>query len=246
MADFLLTTSEWGRRFIQSLHEEIENMYTMESPRGDCWAKDDYHWFAPCYKIIEDGAKAGDSAMMYLSAELMVWQGDGMDLYIQSAEKDFPLSVLWCAFCYANGYFEFPKDEKKAEDMLKRLTALPASLSFPELSFLQEAVKEIEDAAYNADYEEDTVGDRYGFQGDYEDKLPNPTWRTLHLRKIALMEFMVSICLPFELEERGYNYRWPSSFTDKAHFLRANKREWERWCADHGVQVPLWEAGKLP
>ncbi len=244
MTDFSLTNSEWGRRFIQSLQEEIDNMYFMESPKGGCWAKDDCQWFAPCYKIIEDGAKAGDPALMYLAAEVAVRYGDPMDLYIQSADKGYPLSILWTAFCYEKGYFGFPEDANKTDEMLKKLAAFPQCLSFPELSFLQETVEELENMAYRADFEEDAVGDRHGFKGNYEDELPDPTWRTLHLRKIELMEFMISIGLPFELEPRGYEYKWPNSFADDAYYLKVYKQEWAQWCADHGINIPLWKDDK--
>ena len=74
----------------------------------------------------------------------------------------------------------------------------------------------------------------------YEEYLPNPGWRTLHMRCIELGSMMVRMGLPYVLEKQGYDYEWNStSFQEIADRVKQEKTRLLDWCRGKGMEMEL-------
>ena len=264
---YAIASGEWGRRFLQETHRETERMLTMKSQdMHERWAYDRRNWFEDSILLIGRGAEAGEPAMLYLAAELLEFANpsyyyvysspedaaafrdkSSKEYYLNAALKGFPLAILWCAFCLADGRCGFSRDPDRARALLRILKEsdnVPQTLALRELRFLADDCAKITEAAYDADLGEDEAGDLYYSQKaiseeEYHRINPNPMWSTLHLRNIDLVTFMISIGLPFILSDVGYDYHWPSEFQALTERVKEAKTAWLAWCVVQGLDVTL-------
>ena len=103
------------------------------------------------------------------------------------------------------------------------------------MTFLRNEFLDLVEEAYDADRNEDFIGDEHGFrEGEYEHLLPDPDWRSLYLRYIDLAYFILYLGLPYFPHTQGYDYKWPIDYDDVAGRLSATVADWEVWCREKG------------
>ena len=245
---------EYGRKFLELIHKATEEMKTEKGPHNkyDRWAGDSRVWFEDSIFAMLDGRRAGEPAMMFLFAELfnnstefrIVYctdeeiNTDPSHWYLEAAKAGSPHAILWCAWCMEKGINGFPKDPLSSAAMLDHLPEVPRTLGLSELAFLKDEVMSMVEQAYDADLEEDEIGDSYNFEaGTYEHLLPDPDWRILHLRYVEICDFMVDMGLPYILEQHGYNYEWDMHFQDTADRIKSEKTSLAEWCREKGMNI---------
>ena len=188
-----ITKGEWGKKFLESIHKEIDLMYTPEGPDNLLFTyssfDDDYVYcecgFANSFEAIIRGAIAGEPDLMYLLAETLNYNlndmmidgikealtflsGDDQNLslcefYLRAAVAGSSYAGLWCAFSLDTGKNGFSKDPLRAGKMLDKIEYIPHTLSLAELSFLPEEIDKLNKKAYDVDLEEDLIEDQYRF-----------------------------------------------------------------------------------
>lgn len=157
-----------------------------------------------------------------------------VDLFKRAADGGSVHAALWIAYCLDKGLHPFPRDLQASEEIAQPLRDKLETLSLDELSFLKDEFLDLVEEAYDADREEDEIGDQHGFRkGEYEHLLPNPDWRTLHLRYIDLAYFILFLGLPYFPESRGYDYQWPNDYDEVASQWAARVADWEEWCEEY-------------
>ena len=265
----LIAAGPVGRRFIDSLHDELECMRTLPATPGPSrYTYDDRSWFSDSVKLLQEGFVRGEGAMMYLYARCVQqmigilggwdledymydllcpgmdyvdatdWVMDHsdeiiQDLFKRAADGGSVHAVLWVAYCLDKGIPPFPSDHQASQRIAQPVRGRLETLSLDELSFLRDEFLDLVEEAYDADREEDEIGDQHGFRtGEYEYLLPNPDWRTLHLRYIDLAYFILFLGLPYFPISRGYDYQWPNDYDKIAGQLASRVADWEEWCAE--------------
>ena len=112
---------------------------------------------------------------------------DAKHWYLEAAKAGSPHAMLRCSWCMEEGINGFAKEPMFSAAILNSLPEIPKTLGLSELSFLKEELLSMVEQAYDADREEDELGDMYHYEKEkYEEYLPNPGWRTLHMRCIEL------------------------------------------------------------
>ena len=262
-----------GRRFLDSLRDEIETMRTLPDPKHrykwSDFAYDDRDWFSECLRVLRDGGLKGEPTLMYLFArciqgmfeidgsanlpggvyellcpgmeqgayDKVVEEGDDIvrELYLKAADAGSPHAALWVAYGLDGGRRPFSRDPGLSEAYARRAQGKLDTLELEELAFLKQAFLDLVEEACDADIQEDIIGDEHGFRpGEYEHLVPNPGWRTLHLRYIELAYFMLRMGLPYVPQRRGFDYQWPSDYEDKAAEVISTAEAWETWCVETG------------
>ena len=255
MAELYLARSETGHRLIGMIKHEIELMHTLKSPKdGDRWARDSHPWFENVLGLLYQEGLSSDATVQYLTAEYAFFtshdyvEDKGLTIpeaYMHAATAGSPHARLWCAYCMDTGKNGFQKDCEAARKMLDGVEKWPETLTFSELAFMEEEFMELVDEAYDADAREDEIAtDPEIPEEDKEGLMPDPTWRSLHLRYVDLAHFMVDLGLPYITREQGYDYRWKSVLTriplnEKGDFVAGEKNRWMFWCQDHGIDIEL-------
>ena len=121
-----------------------------------------------------------------------------IDLYQQAAGGGSAHAALWIAFCSDAGLWPFGCDSKTSAKYGAMAKGKLGTLDFDELYFLKQEFLDLVEEAFDADREEDDIFDEYRFrEGGYEELLPNPSWRALHLRYIELALFTLILGLPY-------------------------------------------------
>lgn len=234
---------EWGKKFLESIHKEIELMYTTEGPdicfydpeiNQSVYSEDG---FAESYEAIIRGAIAGEPNMIYLLAEIMnyslsdrlkteiksalIFLSDDFrnisecELYFRAAKAGSAHAKLWCAFSMDTGKDGFLNDSLSAEIILNSITKFPDTLALSELRFLSYEEDKLYEEAHYVDLDEDT----YNY-------IANPSSFVLYERFEKIIAFMASIGLPYVID---YHF-------DK---IAENKNAWLDWCLKKGIDIKL-------
>lgn len=249
-----------GKRFLELMHRDTKDMSTMKGLNNnhDPWRADDRVWFEDSIYAMLEGRRAGEPYMMFLFAELFYRSTEFRIVYCEVEELDTDSAywfleaakagsvhaMLWCAWCMDQGIKGFSKDPLASAAMLEHMPKIPKTLGLSEMQFLKVELLSLVDQAYEADLEEDEVTDYYDSRlhytyDDYKCFLPNPDWRILHIRYVALGTMMVDMGLPYVLEEYGYNYEWTSHFYDAADLIKQEKNSLLDWCRGKGMDIDL-------
>ena len=261
----VLAKSEWGRAFLEALHQAIEHM---EFDPDNGYGYDVEHEcdmpLVPCKQALCQGYLAGDADMMYLAAECDNWgprfintfDGGLMDfgqeetpvgqMYLAAADAGSVRAMLFVAWLMDPDVYGTTNRPTICEDMLEcdaqksayyltraRAASEPLqTLEITDLAFLKNEVERLREAAYDADRLEDEM--LYGVHPD-PDRVPNPSWRTLHERCDDLANLtcnLGSTCCG-----RGVSYYNESTYDDGYALVSGEKASWAAWCREKGMLV---------
>lgn len=219
-----IAQGEYGRKFIESIHSEIERIKTEQDNcikdgferNNDISCKD---LFVKPLEFLFKGASNKEPAMMYLAAELLrnealfytekeydfvqvlekeaenITCNDIVDMLISAAEHGSPHAQMWCAYGMEKGTDLFEKDLEASKKMLECIRFSLKTLQLTELSFMNDEVEKINDIAY----------DTYYWWDVYHDKndRPDVDGESLDIRCGVLQYFMLYLGVLFGLNEEN-------------------------------------------
>lgn len=233
-----LSSGKYGKLFLEEIKKEIEKMYADPSPLGrdtpSGYEESDYYdWLAPAVRVLIQGYEAGEGEAMFLLAnvcryhdgyydDLLDWLeetqiGSQWEMYRQAAMHGSARAKLWLHYAA----------EQHLTDQMLDISGieLPASMDvrYPELAFLKETILKMQKDVSELDFLEDMCVDR-------NEPVPDPSWRSLHLRSVELAFFMCWIGLDDITEPYWPEDGW-FDFAEVAAVVKKEQEQWRAWIA---------------
>ena len=231
-AEYYIRAGKYGKAFLQKLHEEIENMEF--APDGD-----HIYFSRDSDQMIQQGCKNKEPALLYLNAEIQrmgldMKDEDILNLYFEAAECGSVHARLWLVYCDNRGLCTIPEPYRAQAVQWLKDADHPESVVLDELSFLEDRFEYLCDLADRADFMEDVIATDPEYEKIRDDttEYPNPCWKTLIERSVALAEHIHDLAQPYCY--KPYEYGTFEMNPSRGIVLYEEKKAWEIWCRERG------------
>lgn len=228
-----IRTGKYGKLFLERLQEEIDELAVSPDGNGS-------YFFHESDQLIQQGYEAKEPALLYLNAE-MQRRGAGMgiayilNLYIEAARFGSIHAALWLAYCESKGLCAISDlDRADVESCLKEAEH-PETVVLTELAFLEDEFDYLWGQVDRADFMEDAIATAPEYRELKDDPAayPDPSWRTLLTRSMALAEHIHDLAQPYCY--KPYEYSAFALDPSRGIIIREEKKAWENWCREKGL-----------